>query len=33
MTDFQITPPSAMFGQIETKDDITVNFELQFKAK
>lgn len=33
MTDFQITPPSAMFGQIETKDDITINFELQFKAK
>ncbi len=30
MSDFGIEPPSAMFGQIQTKDEITVNFELTF---
>jgi hypothetical protein len=30
MTDFQIDPPSAMFGQIVTGDAITINFELVF---
>ncbi len=33
MTDFQIEPPTAMFGQIETKDDIVVNFEFTYKAQ
>lgn len=31
MTDFGMTPPSAMFGQIETRDDITVHFEFVYK--
>lgn len=30
MTDFKIKPPTAMFGQIKTKDDITVNFEFTY---
>jgi len=33
MTDFDITPPSAMFGQIVTNDDIVVNFEFQYLKK
>jgi polyisoprenoid-binding protein YceI len=28
MTDYQITPPTAMFGQLRTADAVTVNFEL-----
>lgn len=28
MSNFQIEAPSAMFGQIETKDDISIHFEL-----
>ncbi|MEL6194250.1 MAG: YceI family protein, partial [Bacteroidota bacterium] len=28
MSDFGITPPSAMFGQIQTDDDVLVKFSL-----
>ena len=31
MTDFDIDPPKALFGQIKTRDDIVVNFELSYK--
>ncbi len=31
LSDFNIEPPTAMFGQIETGNDIMVNFKLQFK--
>jgi len=31
LSDFDIEPPTAMFGQIETGNDIVVNFKLQFK--
>ena len=30
MTDFGLTPPSALLGAIKTKDDIQVNFDLYF---
>ena len=30
MSDFAIEPPSAMFGQIQTNDAITVNFEFVY---
>ena len=30
MSDFEMTPPSAMFGQIQTYDDITVHFEFRY---
>lgn len=30
LTDFNITPPTAMFGQIQTGDDISVVFDLIF---
>jgi len=30
MSDFNITPPSAMFGQIQTDDAITVEFEFRY---
>lgn len=30
MSDFNITPPSAMFGQIQTDDAITVQFEFRY---
>ena len=33
MSDFSIEPPSAMFGQIVTKDDIEVEFDLFLKSK
>jgi polyisoprenoid-binding protein YceI len=33
MTDFGIEPPSALFGQIQTKDDISVAFELKYKLE
>ena len=32
LSDFDMERPSAMFGQIETHDDITVNFVLKFKV-
>ena len=32
MSDFEMTPPSAMFGQIQTHDDITVHFEFRYLA-
>ena len=31
MSDFGITPPSALFGQIQTDDAITVHFEFVYK--
>ena len=31
MTDFEMEPPSAMFGQIKTHDDIVVNFVFHYK--
>ncbi len=31
MSEFGMTPPSAMFGQIQTMDDITVHFEFVYK--
>lgn len=31
LSDFNIDPPSAMFGQIQTGDNITVEFTLEFK--
>ena len=31
LTDFDMEPPSAMFGQIETGDDVTVNFRLEYR--
>ena len=33
MTEFGMTPPSAMFGQIQTADDITVHFEFLYRNK
>ena len=30
LSQFAIDPPSAMFGQIQTKDDITVHFEISY---
>ena len=33
MTDFEIEPPTAMFGQIVCEDEVTVVFELFFKSK
>lgn len=33
MSDFQIEQPSAMFGQIQTKDEITVNFDFRYHLK
>ncbi|MCF6351418.1 MAG: YceI family protein [Cyclobacteriaceae bacterium] len=31
LSDFDIEPPTAMFGQIETGNDIVVNYKFQFK--
>ena len=31
MTDFEIEPPSAMFGQIKTHDDVVVHFVFHYK--
>lgn len=31
LSDFNIEPPSAMFGQIETGNDITINFTFEYK--
>ena len=33
MTDFNMTPPSAMFGQIKTHDDVVVNYEFRYVKK
>jgi len=33
MGDFNIEPPTAMFGQIKTRDDITVHFEFRYIAE
>lgn len=33
MSDFKIEPPSAMFGQIVTKDDIKVSFDIVLSPK
>ena len=33
MSDFDIEPPTAMFGQIKTRDDITVVFEFRYDQK
>jgi len=33
MTDFEIDPPSAMFGQIQTKDDISVDIQFIYLLK
>tara|TARA_B100000497_G_scaffold114447_1_gene137044 strand:+ start:1283 stop:1855 length:573 start_codon:yes stop_codon:yes gene_type:complete len=33
MTDYNIDPPSAMFGQIETDDEIEVVFEINYLKK
>ena len=33
LSDFDIEPPSAMFGQIVTKDDITVHFTFNYQAQ
>lgn len=33
LSDFSIEPPSAMFGQIQTRDDITVHFTFSYDAK
>ncbi len=30
MSDFGITPPSAMFGQIKTNDDVVVSYQFQY---
>jgi hypothetical protein len=28
MTDFRITPPTALFGMVKAKDDLVVQFDL-----
>jgi len=33
MSDFNIEPPSAMFGQIKTNDDISIQFEFTYQAE
>ncbi len=33
LSEYAIDPPSAMFGQIQTKDDIFVHFEFRYKMK
>jgi len=33
LSDFEMEPPSAMFGQIVTGDDITIVFDLKFSSK
>lgn len=33
LSDFEIEPPSAMFGQIVTKDDIVVNFQFVYQKQ
>lgn len=31
MRDFEMEPPTAMFGQIKTNDDVVVHFEIRYK--
>ena len=33
MSDYDMTPPSAMFGQIKTGDEVVVNYEFQYVKK
>jgi hypothetical protein len=33
MTDFAITPPTALFGMVKAKDDLTVHFDLFLQAR
>lgn len=33
LSEFDIEPPTALFGQIETKDDISVNFTINYKVQ
>lgn len=33
LSEFEIEPPSAMFGQIQTRDDITVHFTFNYLAQ
>lgn len=33
MSDFNIEPPTAMFGQIKTNDDISIQFEFTYQAE
>jgi YceI-like domain len=33
MTDFRITPPTALFGMVKAKDDLVVNFDLYLQEK
>ena len=33
MTDFRITPPTALFGMVKAKDDLTVHFDLVLQEK
>jgi hypothetical protein len=32
MTDYDLTPPSLMFGRIKVRDPVTVNFDLLLKS-
>jgi polyisoprenoid-binding protein YceI len=32
MTDYDLTPPSLMFGRIKVRDDVTVKFDLMLKS-
>ncbi len=32
ITDYAMTPPSAMFGQIKTHDDVVVHFEFRYRV-
>ena len=32
MTDFELTPPSLMFGRIKVRDEVTVKFDLVLKS-
>jgi hypothetical protein len=33
MTEFGITPPTAIFGRLKTGDEVKVNFELSVGAR
>jgi hypothetical protein len=33
MVEYEIEPPSAMFGQLKTGKDVTIDFELLMSAK
>ena len=33
MTDFRITPPTALFGMVKAKDELVVNFDLVLKSR